>query len=274
MWSRAFSAQVALWLKIWLQCGRCGFNHWVGKIPWSRKWQPIPLFLPGTFHGQRSLVDYSPWGHKSWTWLSNSALPGVPVCMVNSVVNRPIANYQRLFVQHACPFYVELLVRRGGWADGQCKGQSTVPFWKTVHTVYPDSLLWKAPFIYYNLLLKRKFSEELWEANQQSQAMRLFRLIPFSRKLLGNNCQETVLSDQWGMLEAWSVKPGCEAWMSFPVVLLVKMWEMPVWSLGREDPLEEGLATHSMGCLENPMDRGTWPAVVRGVAESDRPEAT
>ena len=29
-----------------------------------RKWQPIPVFLPGEFHGQRSLVGYTPWGHK------------------------------------------------------------------------------------------------------------------------------------------------------------------------------------------------------------------
>ena len=31
---------------------------------WSRKWQLIPLFLPGKFHGQKSLVGYSPWSHK------------------------------------------------------------------------------------------------------------------------------------------------------------------------------------------------------------------
>ena len=31
---------------------------------WSRKWQPIPVFLTGKFHGQRSLTDYSPWVHK------------------------------------------------------------------------------------------------------------------------------------------------------------------------------------------------------------------
>ena len=30
------------------------FNPWVGKIPWRRKWQPIPVFLPRKFHGQRS----------------------------------------------------------------------------------------------------------------------------------------------------------------------------------------------------------------------------
>ena len=31
-----------------------------------REWQPTPVFLPGEFHGQRSLVGYSPWGHKEW----------------------------------------------------------------------------------------------------------------------------------------------------------------------------------------------------------------
>ena len=36
----------------------------VGKIPWRRKWQPIPVFSPGESHGQRYLVGYSPWGHK------------------------------------------------------------------------------------------------------------------------------------------------------------------------------------------------------------------
>ena len=46
------------------QCRRRGFHSWVGKIPWRRKWQPTPVFLPGKSHGQRSLVGYSPWGHK------------------------------------------------------------------------------------------------------------------------------------------------------------------------------------------------------------------
>ena len=45
-------------------CRRCGFNSWVVKIPWRRKWQPTPVFLPGKSHGQRSLVGYSPWDCK------------------------------------------------------------------------------------------------------------------------------------------------------------------------------------------------------------------
>ena len=43
---------------------RHGFNPWVRKIPWRRKWQPTPVFLPGKSHGQRSLVGYSPQDHK------------------------------------------------------------------------------------------------------------------------------------------------------------------------------------------------------------------
>ena len=41
-----------------------GFDPWVGKIPSKRAWLPTPVFLPGEFHGQRSLVVYSSWGHK------------------------------------------------------------------------------------------------------------------------------------------------------------------------------------------------------------------
>ena len=41
---------------------------WVQSLgredPRRRKWQPTPIFLPGESHGQRSLVGYSPWGHK------------------------------------------------------------------------------------------------------------------------------------------------------------------------------------------------------------------
>ena len=50
---------VAVWL-IW-------FSHMKFKekylFIWRRTWQPAPVFLPEEFHGQRSLVGYSPWGH-------------------------------------------------------------------------------------------------------------------------------------------------------------------------------------------------------------------
>ena len=43
---------------------RHGFDPWVGKILWRRKWQPTPVFLPGKSHGQRSMAGYSSWDHK------------------------------------------------------------------------------------------------------------------------------------------------------------------------------------------------------------------
>ena len=49
---------------ICLQCKRPRFDSWVGKIPWSGKWQPTPVFLPGESHGQRSLAGYRTCGHK------------------------------------------------------------------------------------------------------------------------------------------------------------------------------------------------------------------
>ena len=42
----------------------CGSDPWVGKITWSRKWQPAPVFLPGQFHAQKGLVGHRPWGHR------------------------------------------------------------------------------------------------------------------------------------------------------------------------------------------------------------------
>ena len=43
---------------------RCRFDPWVWEIPWRKKWLPTPVFLSGESHGQRSLMGYSPWGHK------------------------------------------------------------------------------------------------------------------------------------------------------------------------------------------------------------------
>ena len=51
------------------QCRRCKTcldreDPWIGRICWRWEWQPTPTFLPGDFHGQRSLVGYSPWCHE------------------------------------------------------------------------------------------------------------------------------------------------------------------------------------------------------------------
>ena len=54
---RLWASQVALVVKNL-------FDPWVRKKPWRRASQPTPVFLPGKFHGQRSLVGHSPRGHK------------------------------------------------------------------------------------------------------------------------------------------------------------------------------------------------------------------
>ena len=58
-----------------LQCRRTGLDPWVGKIPWRSDWYLTPVFLPGDFLGQRSLVGYSPQGHKELDttgWLTHT----------------------------------------------------------------------------------------------------------------------------------------------------------------------------------------------------------
>ena len=63
-WFISSSLATQMVKKICLQCGRPGFINWVGKIPWRRKCQPTPVFLPGKSHGQRSLVVYNAWSRK------------------------------------------------------------------------------------------------------------------------------------------------------------------------------------------------------------------
>ena len=61
-----WSSLVSHLVKNRLQCGRPGFNPWVGKIPWRRECLPTPVFWPGEFHGL-----YSPQGGKESTQLSD-----------------------------------------------------------------------------------------------------------------------------------------------------------------------------------------------------------
>ena len=87
------------------QCRRCGFDPCIRKIPWKRKRQPTPVFLPGKYHGQRSLAGYSPWGHKrighnlvtnTTEWLKNCKLNYYPYffsslrILILYILNKPI----------------------------------------------------------------------------------------------------------------------------------------------------------------------------------------
>ena len=72
------------------------FNPWIGKIPWSRKLQPTPVFLPGKFHGQRNLLGYSPkslkelgmieYSHMNTVLLAVSSMLTNQLCILNIVL--------------------------------------------------------------------------------------------------------------------------------------------------------------------------------------------
>ena len=87
---------------------RPGFDSWVGKIPYRRKWQPTPVFLPGESHGQRSLVGYSPWCPKSRTRLSDfhyyyqRTKNRITISLVHTVVSDSLWRHG---LQHARPPY-------------------------------------------------------------------------------------------------------------------------------------------------------------------------
>ena len=59
-----------------------GFNPCVGNIPWSRKWQPASVFLPGKFHGQRSLLGYSPLGPKELDKTEHACIPELKIIRI------------------------------------------------------------------------------------------------------------------------------------------------------------------------------------------------
>ena len=56
------------------------FDSWVEKIPWRRKWQATPVFLPGESHGQRNLAGYSPQGCKE------SGMKSELACMLKEAI--------------------------------------------------------------------------------------------------------------------------------------------------------------------------------------------
>ena len=67
---------------------------------WRRKWQPTPVFLPGKFHGQRSLVDYSPWGHKKSEMTEHAHHTTQYHHLLTAIGKSVCTHYKR------CPYYI------------------------------------------------------------------------------------------------------------------------------------------------------------------------
>ena len=80
-------------------------------------------------------------------------------------------------------------------------------------------------------------------------------------------CQE--IGSLWVALSQADTNRDLSGGMAQMVKNLPAMQETRVQSLGREDPLEKGMATPlQYSCLENPMDSGAWRAAIQGVAKS------
>ena len=87
---------------------------WVGKIPWRRKWQPTPVFLPGESHGQRSLEGYNWWATKSWTQLSTHTCSTIFIflsCSAHAIQDWVESNY--VFYLYILVRHLELLITQG-----------------------------------------------------------------------------------------------------------------------------------------------------------------
>ena len=107
----------------------------MGKIPWRRKWQPTPIFLPGEFYGHRSLVGYSPWGHKE------SIQPSDWACILTRPIDKVTRKHALKNTQPVAPQMLKPCERRrvgrGGSAP-MCRPHShcTCPGSWTTH--FPD----------------------------------------------------------------------------------------------------------------------------------------
>ena len=108
---------------------RRSFDPWVGKIPWRRERQPIPVFLPGESNAQRNWVGYSPWG-RMWAWMSNYYPPDL-VILTCSSADFPPPSFSEGWKRHLqCDLWVlvEDFSVHGTWNIKQKKGNSSSMF--------------------------------------------------------------------------------------------------------------------------------------------------
>ena len=89
------------------------FHPWVRKISYSRKWQPIPGFLPGKFHGKRSLADYSPRGCKELDMTEQmSTHPDMCVYVCTKLKSICIYTFLLLFFRNYYRLHLSTLIKK------------------------------------------------------------------------------------------------------------------------------------------------------------------
>ena len=87
------------------QCRRCRrhrLDPWAGKIPWRRKWLPTAVFLPGEFRGERSLVNYNPWGHEELDTMEQLSTEKLPLLCYFSKASWPTLSWTLLKNNYMC----------------------------------------------------------------------------------------------------------------------------------------------------------------------------
>ena len=120
---------MAQWYRICLQCRWPRFDPRVRKIPWRRQWLTTPVFLSGELHGQRSLVGYSPWGHRvRHDWATNIFTFKTIYLERTSLVAQTVK---------CLPTMWETWVQSLGWED---------PLEKAMET-HSSTLAWKIPWM-------------------------------------------------------------------------------------------------------------------------------
>ena len=120
---------------------------WVRKIPWSRKWQPTPVLLPGKFHGQKNLADYRSMGslRVRHDWVTkhthtHTKLAGIKKKMRNTVIHSTKSYWASTMCQGLCsnehsgPLTHEVSLSSPWefckrWRNYPCAGDQTEPNW-------------------------------------------------------------------------------------------------------------------------------------------------
>ena len=112
------------------QCRRCRFDSWIGKIPWRRKYEPTPVFLPGKSHGQRSLVGYSPWGQKESDTTEqlkhNIVDPAILTCKIIKASHFSYFAYFALAESHTQPIHLKCVLNPCVSHSSECSQRSGI----------------------------------------------------------------------------------------------------------------------------------------------------
>ena len=120
---------------------------WVRRIPWRREWLPTPVFLPGEFHGQRSLVGYGLWGHKESDTTERLTYGCFQASLVTQMVKNLLAMretwvwyldwgdpLENSIATHSSILACRILMDRGDWWAAVHRSQRFGHDWATKHT--------------------------------------------------------------------------------------------------------------------------------------------